>query len=135
MACENSLEQSIRALVSEENLGLEETRNHFVKSWSQISSKFKDVNPHHRQFLRDYFRAQLRFAQGKTTKGRRIMEGLVKRVGYEEFEENNLPLLASIDLFVKGETRLWDVEPAWDVGPTRVVFYQSGVGKRIRVKP
>ncbi len=86
-----------------------------INSWAQIEIHLPDdYNPHNKRFLRDYFRAQLRVAQGKPVKAKRIFQGLVKRTGYNEFEETNEPYLAAVDLAVKGHTR-WQSAPAFRV--------------------
>lgn len=100
---------------------LKEERNTYVRYWSQISSELPDnFDPHHVGFVRDYFRAQLRIAKGKKRKARRILDGLVKRTGYKEFEDNNRPILAAIDIAVRGSTNWEDdyrrkIEPAFRI--------------------
>ncbi len=108
-------------------------KNNYARFWSDISSHFKDIDPNFKGFLKDYFRAQLRIAQGKNKKAAKIMAGLVKRPGYLKFEEENKDLLSAIDLSVRGETRWWEVEPGWDVGKTELITIR-GETKRVRVK-
>lgn len=86
-----------------------------INSWAYIAIKLpEDFNPHYRRFLRDYFRAQLRVAQGNKIRARRIFEGLEKRAGYREFEEKCESYLAAVDLAVKGSTR-WHARPAFTI--------------------
>ena len=87
--------------------------------WSEVTSHLpEDFNPHHRQFLRDYFRAQVRIAAGQKVRAAEIFNGLTKKTGYTDFENSERHLLAAIDLMVRGENR-WGVEPAWEVKSNR----------------
>ena len=83
-----------------------------MKNWSEMSSYLPDeLNPHHLKFFRSYFRAQLRIAEGKKKKAGEILEGLVKKPGYNEFEMQNKLLLAVIDIGARGKTNQF-VEPS-----------------------
>lgn len=82
-----------------------ETRKGKIKQWTELSYYLpKDVDPHHKRFLKGYFRAQLKIADGQKVRAREIFDGLVKKKGYEEFEEENQALLAAIDIVVRGFT-------------------------------
>ncbi len=97
--------------------GYHETKELVIKSWSQIEMRLpKNFDPNDRYFLRDYFRAQLRVAQGRPEKAKRIFAGLTKRPGYDSFEEKCESYLAAVDLAVKKETR-WHSKPAFTIDP------------------
>ena len=82
-----------------------EARKGKVRSWSELSSYLsEDINPHDAKFIRTYFRAQLRIAEGRNKKAGEIFRGLDKKVGFKDFEEANNPLLAAIDIVVRGST-------------------------------
>lgn len=84
---------------------LEETRRGYAKSWAEIKGHLsEDFNKHHLGFVRDYFRVQLRIAKGQKVRAKEIMNGLVKRTGFEEFEMNNEPILAAVNIAVRGST-------------------------------
>lgn len=105
----------IKDLVKEPATSLTESRNHYVRSWATIAVRLpNDLTPGQEKFVKGYFRAQLRLAQGKPTKAGRIFKGLESNQDYSGFEEENQDLLAAIDLAVRGETR-WDVEPAFRI--------------------
>ena len=96
--------------MSEEHL-LGYTNNHIekrkgqVRNWSELKSYIpQEVKPEHLDFLRTYFRVQLRIALGRKEKAKEMIEGLLKREGFREFEERNEPLFAAIDMVVRGET-------------------------------
>lgn len=92
-----------------------EIKQYLITSWAHIKAQIpEDYNPHYVGFLRDYFRAQLRIQQGRKTKAQRIFDGLDRRTGYKEFEQENQAWLAAIDLAVRGENRR-RVEPAFRV--------------------
>jgi len=59
-------------------------------------------------FLKRYFRVQLNIQKGKRKSAKKMMDGLAKRTGWNEFEEQNKELLAMIDIAVRGETRQFD---------------------------
>lgn len=89
---------------------LEQSEKHLATSWSEIAGSLpEDIDPQALDFLRHYFRAQLQIAQGKKIKAGRIFSGLSERPGYREFEDKNHPILAAIDMLVKGSTR-WPVK-------------------------
>lgn len=93
----------------------------YVRHWTRIEAELpEDFNRHHIKFVKDYFRAQLRIAQGRNKKARRILTGLVDRTGYKEFEKANRPILAAIDIAVRGSSNWEDelkrkVEPAFRI--------------------
>jgi hypothetical protein len=90
-------------------------KNHLVKSWAQIDINLPGkLTPVEKKLARQYFRVQLRYSKNQITKGQRIMKGLVKRDGYEQFELNNEGILAAIDLAVKGKTD-WEEPPAFRI--------------------
>lgn len=60
-------------------------------------------------FLKTYFRAQQRIEEGRTKKAREILNGLDKKTGWEEFENQNKELLMTVDVAVRGDTN-WDKE-------------------------
>mgnify|MGYP001562942071 CR=1 FL=1 len=94
---------------------IDQAREHYVNCWSQIAVRFpKNINPQEVGFLRHYFRVQLRIAEGKTKKARRLFETLIKRPGYVAFEDKNQSILAAIDTAVKGSTR-WEVKPEFKI--------------------
>ncbi|KKQ50612.1 MAG: hypothetical protein US95_C0001G0006 [Candidatus Woesebacteria bacterium GW2011_GWB1_38_5] len=95
---------------------LQKTKSCYIKSWSEISSKLPDsIDADYGNFIRDYFRAQLRLAQGKRVKAGRIFHSLDKRTGFAEFEASNEPLLAAIDIAVRGETKRTEVIPKFEI--------------------
>lgn len=90
--------------VSGENNFIEKNRGK-VKRWSQITPHLpEDVNPRVLKFIRGYYNAQLLLADGKRVKARRKFEGLVKKVGFKDFEKENQQLFAAIDIVVRGST-------------------------------
>lgn len=95
-----------------------EKRKGQVKSWSDLSSYIpKEVKPEHIDFLRTYFRAQLRISEGRVDKAGTIINGLVKRPGFSDYEKQNQQLFAAIDVVVRGSTnrQLKDKNPAFRV--------------------
>jgi hypothetical protein len=89
-----------------------EVKHRYVTFWSEIDSKLPEgIDPADKNFAKGYFRGQLRLALGKKVKAGKIFHSLEKQVGYLDFEKENEPLLAAIDLAVRGETRRTDVEP------------------------
>lgn len=82
-----------------------ETRKGKIRQWSELSYHLpENISPHHECFLKGYFKAQLRITEGQKVRAREIFDGLVKKKGYKEFEENNQVLLAAIDIVVRGAT-------------------------------
>jgi len=55
-------------------------------------------------FLEVYFRLQKRIVEGRMIKARTISDGLRKKTGWSEFEENHEDLLTIIDMAVRGNT-------------------------------
>ena len=97
--------RSVNHMNKEKLTILSDAKSQYVKSWADISSRLPDnLNPHYKKFIRDYFRAQLRLQIGQNVKARRIFSGLDKRVGFREFEDKHQPLLAAIDIAVRGTT-------------------------------
>ena len=83
---------------------VEENRGE-VKNWPQLSHLLpEEINPHITRFIRGYFDAQIKIEEKRKTKARTIFKGLENDVDYADFEENNQPLLAAIDIVVRGET-------------------------------
>ena len=96
-------------------LTIKEARQLLVTRWSQIEGHLpENFNPHHKKFLRDYFRAQLRIAQGKRVKAGRIFAGLEKKTGFIEFEQKCGSYLAAVDIAVRGKTNLIE-KPAFSL--------------------
>lgn len=96
---------------------LPKMRGAYVDSWGDIKGHLPDsYNPHWIRFLRGYFRGQLLLKAGKRDKAMRLYEGLEKKTGYREFEEQNQKWLAAIDLAVRGNNRR-DAEPAFRLNP------------------
>ena len=64
-----------REIFKESTNNVLEARKGKVRSWSELSSYLPvDINPHNEKFIRTYFRAQLRIAEGrkkKAEKGRK----------------------------------------------------------------
>ena len=88
---------------------LAEAKQLYARSWADIALRLpEDFSPHHKDFARTYFRAQLRIAKGQRKRSRDIFRGLIKRAGYQDFEDGNLPLLAAIDIAVRGSTSWQD---------------------------
>lgn len=78
-----------------------------------IESRLPDgIDPQYLAFLKGYFRAQLRVAKRQTGRAKEIFDNLDGKEGYKEFTTNNQPLLAAIDLAVRGENRR-KIEPAF----------------------
>lgn len=76
-----------------------------IESWSQLSYLLpEEINPHITRFVRGYFDAQIKIAEKRKTKARIIFRGLENDVDYSDFEEKNQPLLAAIDIVVRGKT-------------------------------
>lgn len=91
--------------IPEEKTSLVKEKNSYVRHWTMIVSELpEDFSPHYLGFVRDYFRGQLRIARGQRKKAKRIIDGLVKRTGFVEFEDQNQPLFAAIDIAVRGST-------------------------------
>ena len=107
--------------IPEEETSLVKEKNSYVRHWSMIVSELpEDFSPHYLGFVRDYFRGQLRIARGQRKKAKRIIDGLVKRTGFVEFEDQNQPLFAAIDIVVRGSTNRRDfkgkqIEPAFRI--------------------
>ncbi len=94
-----------REIFKESSNNVLKVRKGKVRSWSELSSYLpEDVNPHDVKFIRTYFRGQLRIAEGRKKKAREIFIGLDRKVGFKDFEEANSPLLAAIDIVVRGST-------------------------------
>jgi hypothetical protein len=86
-----------------------ETIKLFTSSWADIAAKLPDdFDPHHKNFARTYFRVQLRIARGQRKRAGQIFRGLKEKHGYLEFENQNKPLLAAIDIAVRGNTNWAD---------------------------
>lgn len=95
---------------------LHEARQHYAQSWSEINYHLGDlVSSEQRNFIRSYFRAQLRVARGQVNKAQRIFEGLDKNWDYARFEDtrDGQSILAAVDLAVKGKTNWKEVQPAF----------------------
>jgi len=91
------------------DIQVKEAKLRLAKCWADIAAKLPvDFNPHYNNFARTYFRVQLRISRGQKRRASEIMRGLVERTGYKEFEENNMPLLAAIDIAVKGSSSWQD---------------------------
>lgn len=104
---------TLAAVQMTERRSFSEARAAYANSWADIKRHLPDdYNPHWVNFLRGYFRGQLLLKDGKRTKAARLYEGLERRKGYREFEEQNQEWLAGIDLAVRGDNRR-DVEPAF----------------------
>jgi hypothetical protein len=81
----------------------------YAKGLSDISSKIpQDVLRENENFIKTYFRAQLRIAKGQNTRAKEILNGLDKKTGFLKFEEKNEPLLAAIDIAVRKTTNRKD---------------------------
>ena len=88
---------------------LAEAKQLYARSWADIALRLpEDFNPHYEDFARTYFRGQLRIAKGQRRKAGRILRGLDERTGYKEFEKKNQPLLAAIDIAVRGSSSWQD---------------------------
>lgn len=88
---------------------LAEAKQLYARSWADIAAKLpEDFNPHHKGFARTYFRVQLRIAKGQKRRAGKMFRGLDERTGYREFENGNRPLLAAIDVAVRGITNWQD---------------------------
>jgi hypothetical protein len=74
-----------------------------MKGFFPNSLRERDMN-----FLKEYFGVQIKVQEKKRTRAREKMHGLVKRRGWNEFEEEKRELLAMIDIAVRGETRQFD---------------------------
>ena len=91
-------------------------RHEVFACWFQIVSHLpEDFDPHHKKFVKQYFRAQLRISRDQKTKAARILSGLQKKVGFLDFEEENESLLAAVDLAVRGSTNRKNVEPLFKI--------------------
>ena len=86
-----------------------EAKKELARNWAMISACIpEDLDPHYKNFVRGYFRAQVRIEAGDKKRGRRILEGLDKITGFKEFEDSNQELLAAIDIAVRGRTNRVD---------------------------
>lgn len=95
-----------------------EKRKGQVKSWSDLKFYIpEDVKPEQVNFLKTYFRVQLRISEGRREKAKEIMNGLAKKTGFLDFERKNSQLFAAIDIVVRGSTNrlLGDEKPAFKV--------------------
>jgi len=91
-----------------------EVKKRYMGGWVQIESQLpENFNPHHKAFVKDYFRAQLRISRDQRTKARRIFKGLKERAGYLEFEEANQEFLSAIDIAVRGITHRKYITPSF----------------------
>lgn len=99
---------SIERLV-ENGESIQEVKTLLTSSWAEIAAHLpRDFNRHHKDFVRTYFRVQVRIAKGQKKRAREIFRGLEKKTGYNEFEEVNKPLLAAIDVAVRGSSNWVD---------------------------
>lgn len=89
-----------------------EVKAALIRSWADISSKLPEgiLNTEREYFVRQYFRAQVKYHFGQETRARRIIRGLESNPSFKfrEFEENNEQLFAAIDVSVRGSTRRID---------------------------
>lgn len=101
--------KSERNILIENEESLAKAKQAYVRCWADIEARLpEDFNPHYKGFAKTYFRFQLRLARGQRIKAGRIFSGLMGRKGYQKFEEENKPLLAAIDIAVKGRTNWQD---------------------------
>ena len=101
---------------------LSQVRQDYARSWARIEPYLPtNLSEHYRNFVRDYFRDQLRIVKGCPTKAGRILSGLDNRAGFTTFEWQNQPLLAAIDFAVRGSSNRRDpdtkqpIEPAFRI--------------------
>ncbi len=102
--------EAMRAQLGKNNpVKFSEAKNHYVRCWSDIASHLpNDFKPRYNDFVRGYFRAQLRVAKGQRVRAREIFKGLDRRRGFKEFEKDNQSLLAAIDIVVTGKSNRSD---------------------------
>ena len=109
MISERDISQGIN-----KNESVTEAKKRYLGGWVQVESQLpENFNPHHKGFVKDYFRAQLRVSRDQKTKASRIFKGLGKRAGYLEFEEANQSLLSAIDIAVRGITHRKYITPSF----------------------
>lgn len=74
-----------------------------IRSWAQIRYFLpENFDRGAERLLRDYFRGHLSYSKGKEVKGKRILIGLQKRAGYEEFEKKYESYLSAVGIRVRG---------------------------------
>ena len=90
-------------------LSIPEGRHGKVHGFGEMRGFFPDsLGEGEMNFLKEYFRVQIKIQEGKRKRAKEKMDGLAKRTGWNEFEEQNKELLAMIDIAVRGETRQFD---------------------------
>lgn len=105
---------------------LSEHKRLYSHSWADVSSYLpEDLDPNFKKFVRDYYRAQLRIANGAHKKAKRILDGLDKRHGFREFEMKNQPLLTAIEMAVRGNSTRVDPMTGEKVKPLFTVNHKG----------
>lgn len=81
----------------------------YTRNLSEILSKVpEEIKKDHKSFISSYFRAQLRIAKGQRKRAAEILNGLDRKTGFAEFEEEHASLLAAIDIAVRGSSNRKD---------------------------
>lgn len=79
-----------------------------IRNWVELQSFLpNDISKKELKFLEAYFRIQLRVANGQMKRANELFGFLGKIKGYNDFENEHIPLLKVVDIAVKGKTR-WD---------------------------
>lgn len=76
-----------------------------VPSWAEISGEFRldDFSRGEKKIFRAFYRAQRFFAQGRKTKGRRLINSLDKLPHFVDFEDRHGHTLTLIAKKVRGK--------------------------------
>jgi hypothetical protein len=104
---------------TKKTIGIPEARQGQVRSWSEMSFYLDQMFPNTEKiclkFARVYFKAQKLFAEGedkgiteeklkRAQRARNIFEKLEKINGYMDFEAENIFMLKTIDIGVRGKS-------------------------------
>lgn len=92
--------------------------------WGKIKQKVEelksDFTPIDWNNVWNYFRAQVLIRDGERLEARIVYEDVIENTGFEKFEENNVNLLAAIDIAVRGKSHREDgfknpIEPLFEI--------------------
>jgi hypothetical protein len=78
-------------------------RDGLIPSWSEVVVRFElnKLPPREIKFIRGYYRAQRRIAEGRNKKAQRIFRYLEKNPEFTTLEETRSPLFNNIASFVR----------------------------------
>lgn len=83
-----------------------EDRKGKVKDFSEMKSFLPNsLREGELNFIKSYFRVQLRVSEGRRKKATEMYRGLEKKTGWEDFAKDRVDLLVLVDLAARGETK------------------------------